>query len=113
MALVEPGYNSPSQVRKGDLTFDGTPPTGNAATGFVQRPAIPPVPDGLPAVPGRGLVDRVGAHRGGVQDGGEPASEAERDALGGGDGADAVCHLRALYEGKPGQWDAFWERAIN
>ena len=30
-----------------------------------------------------------------------------------GDGADAVCHLRALYEGKPGQWDAFWERAIN
>jgi hypothetical protein len=31
----------------------------------------------------------------------------------GGDGADAVCHLRALYEGKPGQWDAFWERAIN
>ncbi len=31
----------------------------------------------------------------------------------GGDGADAVCHLRALYEGEPGQWDAFWERAIN
>ena len=30
-----------------------------------------------------------------------------------GDGADAVCHLRALYEGKPGQWNAFWERAIN
>jgi hypothetical protein len=31
----------------------------------------------------------------------------------GGDGADAVCHLRALYEGEPGQWDAFWERSIN
>ena len=31
----------------------------------------------------------------------------------GGDRADAVCHLRALYEGEPGQWDAFWERAIN
>lgn len=31
----------------------------------------------------------------------------------GGDGADAVCHLRALYEGEPNQWDAFWERSIN
>jgi hypothetical protein len=31
----------------------------------------------------------------------------------GGDGADAVCQLRALYEGEPGQWDAFWERSIN
>ena len=31
----------------------------------------------------------------------------------GGDGADAVCHLRALYEGEPSQWDAFWERSIN
>lgn len=31
----------------------------------------------------------------------------------GGDGADAVCHLRALYESEPGQWDAFWERSIN
>ena len=31
----------------------------------------------------------------------------------GGDGADAVCHLRALYEGETGQWDAFWERSIN
>ncbi len=29
------------------------------------------------------------------------------------DGADAVCHLRALYEGETGQWDAFWERSIN
>jgi hypothetical protein len=29
------------------------------------------------------------------------------------DGADAVCHLRALYEGEAGQWDAFWERSIN
>ena len=29
------------------------------------------------------------------------------------DGADAVCHLRALYEGEPSQWDAFWERSIN
>jgi hypothetical protein len=26
-------------------------------------------------------------------------------------GADALCHLRALYEGEPSQWDAFWERA--
>lgn len=31
----------------------------------------------------------------------------------GGDGADAVRHLRALYEGETGQWDAFWERSIN
>jgi hypothetical protein len=31
----------------------------------------------------------------------------------GGDGADAVCHLRALYEGEESQWDAFWERSIN
>jgi hypothetical protein len=31
----------------------------------------------------------------------------------GSDGADAVCHLRALYEGESGQWDAFWERSIN
>jgi hypothetical protein len=29
------------------------------------------------------------------------------------DGADAVCHLRALYEGEVGQWEAFWERSIN
>jgi hypothetical protein len=29
------------------------------------------------------------------------------------DGADAVCHLRALYEGEASQWDAFWERSIN
>jgi hypothetical protein len=29
------------------------------------------------------------------------------------EGADAVCHLRALYKGEPGQWDAFWERSIN
>jgi hypothetical protein len=29
------------------------------------------------------------------------------------DGADAVCHLRALYESESGQWDAFWERSIN
>ena len=31
----------------------------------------------------------------------------------GSDGADAVCHLRALYEGESGQWDAFWDRSIN
>lgn len=31
----------------------------------------------------------------------------------GSDGADAVCHLRALYEGESSQWDAFWERSIN
>lgn len=24
------------------------------------------------------------------------------------DGADAVCHLRALYLGQPGQWESFW-----
>jgi hypothetical protein len=29
------------------------------------------------------------------------------------DGADAVCHLRALYEGEDSQWDAFWARSIN
>lgn len=31
----------------------------------------------------------------------------------GSDGADALCHLRALYESEPGQWDAFWERSLN
>ena len=44
MASVEPGYNSPSRVRESDWAFDGTPPPGNTATGFVQRPAIPPRP---------------------------------------------------------------------
>jgi hypothetical protein len=29
------------------------------------------------------------------------------------DGADTVCHLRALYEGESSQWDAFWEKSIN
>jgi hypothetical protein len=29
------------------------------------------------------------------------------------DGADAVCHLRALYEGESSQWEAFWARSIN
>jgi hypothetical protein len=29
------------------------------------------------------------------------------------DGADSVCHLRALYEGENSQWDAFWARSIN
>lgn len=29
------------------------------------------------------------------------------------DGADSVCQLRALYEGEPSQWDAFWARSIN
>lgn len=29
------------------------------------------------------------------------------------DGADSLCHLRAMYEGETSQWDAFWERAIN
>jgi hypothetical protein len=27
------------------------------------------------------------------------------------DGADAVCHLRALYRSEKGQWEAFWNRA--
>ncbi len=31
----------------------------------------------------------------------------------GGDGADAVCHLRALVRSEPGQWEAFWNRCIN
>ena len=31
----------------------------------------------------------------------------------GGDGADAVCHLRALFRSEPGQWQAFWNRNIN
>jgi len=26
------------------------------------------------------------------------------------DGADALCHLRALYRSDPGQWEAFWNR---
>jgi hypothetical protein len=28
----------------------------------------------------------------------------------GNDGADAVCHLRALYRSQKGQWEAFWNR---
>jgi hypothetical protein len=31
----------------------------------------------------------------------------------GADGADAVCHLRALFRGEEGQWDAFWNRDIT
>jgi len=26
------------------------------------------------------------------------------------DGADALCHLRALYRSEKGQWEAFWNR---
>jgi hypothetical protein len=29
------------------------------------------------------------------------------------DGADALCHLRALYRGEKGQWEAFWNRAFT
>jgi hypothetical protein len=29
------------------------------------------------------------------------------------DGADAVCHLRALFKGDADQWDAFWTSPIN
>ena len=29
------------------------------------------------------------------------------------DGADAVCHLRALFKGDAEQWEAFWASAIN
>ncbi len=29
------------------------------------------------------------------------------------DGADAVCHLRALFKSEPRQWHAFWQRSIN
>lgn len=29
------------------------------------------------------------------------------------DGADAVCHLRALFKGDPEQWEAFWASSIN
>lgn len=29
------------------------------------------------------------------------------------DGADALCHLRALYLSQPGQWDAFWKTYPN
>lgn len=31
----------------------------------------------------------------------------------GSDGADAVCHLRALYLSEPGQWEAFWRNHPN
>jgi hypothetical protein len=31
----------------------------------------------------------------------------------GSDGADALCHLRALLRSEPGQWEAFWNRSIN
>ena len=29
------------------------------------------------------------------------------------DGADAVCHLRALYRSEKGQWEAFWNRDFS
>jgi hypothetical protein len=29
------------------------------------------------------------------------------------DGADAVCHLRALFKGDAEQWEAFWARSMN
>jgi hypothetical protein len=29
------------------------------------------------------------------------------------DGADGVCHLRALYRSEKGQWDAFWKRDFS
>ena len=29
------------------------------------------------------------------------------------DGADALCHLRALLRSEPGQWEAFWNRSVN
>jgi hypothetical protein len=29
------------------------------------------------------------------------------------DGADALCHLRALYRSEKGQWDAFWNRGYT
>ena len=29
------------------------------------------------------------------------------------DGADALCHLRALYRGEKGQWQAFWNRDVT
>lgn len=28
-------------------------------------------------------------------------------------GAEAVCHLRALFKSEPGQWDASWGHSIN
>jgi hypothetical protein len=31
----------------------------------------------------------------------------------GSDGADALCHLRALLRSEAGQWEAFWSRSIN
>jgi hypothetical protein len=31
----------------------------------------------------------------------------------GSDGADALCHLRALLRSETGQWQAFWNRSIN
>jgi hypothetical protein len=29
------------------------------------------------------------------------------------EGADVVCHLRALFKSDPGQWDAFWRPGVN
>ena len=31
----------------------------------------------------------------------------------GADGANTVCHLRALYRSEKGQWDAFWCRDFS
>src|SRR5205085_2531231 len=46
-----------------------------------QRP-----PDGLSALPGERVADRVGSHRGGVQGGGGAEAEGERDEVVGGGG---------------------------
>ena len=31
----------------------------------------------------------------------------------GAEGADAVCHLRALFKGEAEQWEGFWAASIN
>ena len=60
VASVKPGDIPSSRVRESDLAFDGTPPPGNAAPGFVQRPAIPPRQQ---PVASRGPLKTAAEHR--------------------------------------------------
>jgi hypothetical protein len=59
-------------------------PEGGGAGGAPAGGRVHPQqrgPDGLPALPGQRLADRVGARGGGVQGGGRPAAQGQRHAL--------------------------------
>src|SRR5262249_38451733 len=84
------GLGPPPQARRGRGGPGGAPraaiagppgparmPPGDA--GVLREPGAP---DGLSGLPGARLADRLGAGRGGVQDGDRPPAEGDGDALG-------------------------------